>query len=61
MILTPCRVIRIVYTLSMVEGIRLERDDEDHSTSSIALIREKEDTVVLIQSAWVTMAKMAKL
>jgi len=59
--LTPCRVIRIVYTLSMVEGIRLERDDEDHSTSSIALIREKEDTVVLIQSAWVTMAKMAKL
>jgi len=41
--------------------IRLERDDEDHSTSSIALIREKEDTVVLIQSAWVTMAKMAKL
>jgi len=40
--------------------IRLERDDEDHSTPSIALIRE-EDTVVLKQSAWATMAKMANL
>jgi hypothetical protein len=42
------------------ERIRLERDDEAHSTSSIALLRE-EDTVVLIQSAWATMAKMAIL